>query len=586
MTTKLEFLGEHPVFVDLDDAELLALSQIAQECDFEESSIIAYQRDVADGMVIVKSGRLYAQEVDPQGVVRDANTRQYLSKDFFGAEWLFEAGTHPATVTGTHDGRIILIRGEDFRRLLISYPDAIHRLEPALDDDGQWYGGMPEEAWEKADKLPLTGRRERIGPIVLLPDELVEYYSRRSTIVLLESLFWPMLGLIFIPLLTYFFIRGATTTMQALGAVFVGIAVLVFGGIIAFRLLDWRNDYFVITNKHISHREFELRTFRTQLNKVPVGEVQSVTVERPTFLSNLFNVGSVKITTASMLGTIRFDGIDNPMEVEGILEGLRQRHVSVDAAIAQSHMRMTVERHFQIDPGVNPITDEEDELGSGELLRPAQQRQMGYFFSRWFNWRIEEDGVITYRRNYFILFWEILLPALVLGFLLVTAGLVYRYVIADWVLILAVLTPLVLITLIWMLWRYEDWHNDMFQLTPFDVIDIDRKPFGFGESRKQAPLDNIQNVTAERPGFFATIFDYGNVHIETAGAGADIVFDKIPRPSKVLSDIFRRLEESREKRRREDGDIRREEYAVLLDVYKQELERDRIPQRMPDMDDN
>ena len=176
----------------------------------------------------------------------------------------------------------------------------------------------------------------------------------------------------------------------------------------------------------------------------------------------------------------------------------------------------------------------------------------------------EEDGVITYRRNYFILFWEILLPALVLGFLLLAAGLVYQYVVADWVLTLAILTPLVLITLFWMLWRYENWRNDMFQLTPFDVIDIDRKPFGFGESRKQAPLGNIQNVTAERPGFFATVFDYGNVYIETAGAGTDIVFDKIPRPSMVLSDIFRRLDEVREKRRRKEGEIRREELRPLV----------------------
>ena len=53
----------------------------------------------------------------------------------------------------------------------------------------------------------------------------------------------------------------------------------------------------------------------------------------------------------------------------------------------------------------------------------------------------------------------------------------------------------------------------------------------------------------------------------------------------VLSDIFRRLDETREKRRRKEGEIRREEYAVLLDVYKQELERDRIPRRMPDIDE-
>ncbi len=88
--------------------------------------------------------------------------------------------------------------------------------------------------------------------------------------------------------------------------------------------------------------------------------------------------------------------------------------------MAQSHMRSSVERHFQIDSGVNPISDKDDELGDEDLLVPVEQHNAGYFISRWFNWRVEEDGVITYRRNYFILFWEILLPTLVLGFLLVS----------------------------------------------------------------------------------------------------------------------------------------------------------------------
>ena len=131
----------------------------------------------------------------------------------------------------------------------------------------------------------------------------------------------------------------------------------------------------------------------------------------------------------------------------------------------------------------------------------------------------------------------------------------------------------------------RDIHKLMGEPLKLKVIDIDRKPFGFGESRKQAPLRNIQNVRAERPGFFATLFDYGNVHIETAGADSDIIFDRIPHPSQVLSDIFRRLEEYRENQRRKDGETRREEYAVLLDVYRQEMERDRIPRRMPPIDE-
>lgn len=584
MTTKFEFLAEHTIFTGLDDAELLALSQIAQECEFEDGSVIAYQRDVADGLVIIRSGRLHAQEVDQYGRVREANTREFAEMDYFGTEWLFEIGTQPATVTGTHDGRVIIINGEDFRRFLINYPDAIHKLEPLIDEEGVQYRGLPEDAWERAEKLPLKEKRDRIGDIRLLPDELVEYYSRRSSIVLITSLLWPIMGLILVPMLAYFLMSNGTTAAAVLQAAVIALSIAFFGFITIFRLVDWRNDYFVITNKHISHREFELRSFRTRVNKVPVSQVQSVTVERPTLTANLFNIGTVRITTASVVGTIRFDGIDNPQEVEEILDDLRHRVQTMDAAVAQTYMRDSVERHFQLDPGIKPIIDE-DELLDEDLFLPAEQRSSFFIFSRWFNWRVEEAGVITYRRNYFILFWEILLPILALLLILMIGGLVQRYFHVDGLLILGVMTPFILLTLFWLVWRYEDWHNDMFQLTTLDVIDIDRKPFGFGESRKQAPLSNIQNVTAERPGFFATIFDYGNVHIETAGAEAEIVFDRIPRPSQVLTDIFHRLDENRQSERRRDGETRREEYVVLLDVYKQELERGRIPRRTPEIDD-
>jgi hypothetical protein len=270
VTTKLEFLAEHSIFADLDEAELFALSQIAQECEFEEGSVIAYQRDVADRMILVKSGRLHAQEVDQFGRVRQANTRQLAEKDFFGAEWLFETGSQPATVTGTHDGRIIIIDSEDFHRFLISYPDAIHSLEPLIDEEGVHYSGLPEDAWERAERLPLKEKRDRIGPIRLLPDELVEYYSRRSTIVLITSLLWPIIGLILVPMLAFFLISNSTASSSALRVLLIVVSIAFFGAITIFRLLDWRNDYFVITNKNISHREFELRSFRTQVNKVPV----------------------------------------------------------------------------------------------------------------------------------------------------------------------------------------------------------------------------------------------------------------------------------------------------------------------------
>ena len=581
----MQFLGEHPIFENLLDDELLALNQIAREYSFEPNAVIAYQRDLADSMYLVRNGRLYAKEVDEQGIVRDGNTRQYGANDFFGAEWLFEVGSYPATVTGTDAGKIIIIKGDDFRQFLRAYPDAISHLEPLVDPEGNWYSGLPEDVWEIAEKMPLVERIDRIGPIRLLPDEIVEYYTRRSSIYLLESLLWPFLGLVLLPMLAYFLIPVDSSATRILRAAAIILPVVLLGGLIVLRLLDWRNDYLVITNKHISHREFELRTFRTQLSKVPISMVQSVTIERPTFTANLFNIGTVRITTASNVGTIVFNGINDPTEVEAVLNELRKRVRVMDAAVAQTTMRRSVTDHFQVDSDMRFVPDEDEMFADEDLLVVRSRPGLGLSIGRLFDWRLEDGNVITYRRNYLILLWDIIPPMFIVALIIVTAVALNSYFDITSPLFYSIVVMFILFDLLWLLWRYEDWRNDIFQLTDKDVIDIDRKPFGFGESRKQAPLRNIQNVKAERPGFFATLFDYGSVHIETAGVDSDIDFDNIPHPSQVLTDIFNRLEESRENQRRKEDEARRKDYAVLLDVYRQEVEQDHIPRRTPPVDE-
>jgi uncharacterized membrane protein YdbT with pleckstrin-like domain len=187
--------------------------------------------------------------------------------------------------------------------------------------------------------------------------------------------------------------------------------------------------------------------------------------------------------------------------------------------------------------------------------------------------RVEDGEVITYRKHIFTMFKRVWLPVF---FALILIGAMNAISSATLKLILY---GLLLIDLLWLIWRFEDWRNDTFQITDRYVIDIDRKPFGFGESRKQAELGNVQNVNAKKPGFLATLFNYGNVQIETAGATADITFEKVVNPNRVQSDIFQRREAFKKGQHIRQGEIRRKEYAVLLDVYQQALEQNRIPQR-------
>ena len=91
----------------------------------------------------------------------------------------------------------------------------------------------------------------------------------------------------------------------------------------------------------------------------------------------------------------------------------------------------------------------------------------------------------------------------------------------------------------------------------------------------------MQNINSDRPNFLATLFNFGNVIIDTAGAQADIVFETVSNPNQVQSDIFKRRDEYRRLQAIKQGDQRRKEYAVLLDVYQQATEQHRIPRRTP-----
>ena len=87
-------------------------------------------------------------------------------------------------------------------------------------------------------------------------------------------------------------------------------------------------------------------------------------------------------------------------------------------------------------------------------------------------------------------------------------------------------------------------------------------------------------MNADRPGLIPTIFNFGDVIIETAGATADITFESVPSPSVIK--FWFSISKEQQKKRFADGERRRKEYAVLLDVYKQAEEQGRLPRRTPE----
>ncbi len=73
-------------------------------------------------------------------------------------------------------------------------------------------------------------------------------------------------------------------------------------------------------------------------------------------------------------------------------------------------------------------------------------------------------------------------------------------------------------------------------VTDMRVIDIDFNAVIYKEFT-DASLSKIEDITAKSGGYFASIFDYGNIFTQTAGTEVNIEFLKVPKPSQVVSII-------------------------------------------------
>jgi uncharacterized membrane protein YdbT with pleckstrin-like domain len=152
--------------------------------------------------------------------------------------------------------------------------------------------------------------------------------------------------------------------------------------------------------------------------------------------------------------------------------------------------------------------------------------------------RSDEEVIFKERRHWFILFKWLVPPLVLLGLMLGVALAIDA--ILQLSTLLAVLVTLLLIAIPTALtiWRGLDWENDHYILTTQRVLHIERVYFLF-ESRDEAPLSKIQDVTVRMPTMIANLLYFGDVVIETAGTTGQIKFEAAPKPRKVQRLIFR-----------------------------------------------
>jgi len=79
-------------------------------------------------------------------------------------------------------------------------------------------------------------------------------------------------------------------------------------------------------------------------------------------------------------------------------------------------------------------------------------------------------------------------------------------------------------------------------ITNLRIVDIDQRGL-FHRRISELHIDKIEDVTSEATGAFATMFQFGNVYVQTAGTVERFVFERVPSPErieKVVLDLYER----------------------------------------------
>ncbi|MCW1892584.1 MAG: PH domain-containing protein [Candidatus Uhrbacteria bacterium] len=100
-----------------------------------------------------------------------------------------------------------------------------------------------------------------------------------------------------------------------------------------------------------------------------------------------------------------------------------------------------------------------------------------------------------------------------------------------------------LFTWLFVFQNFIDWYLDVWIVTNQRIINIEQNGL-FGRTMSELRLYNVQDVTSTTNGFLQSMFNYGNVTIQTSAEKKQFEFEEIEHPDHVAKRILELAHES------------------------------------------
>ncbi|MGB9586508.1 MAG: cyclic nucleotide-binding domain-containing protein, partial [Anaerolineales bacterium] len=326
-----------------------------------------------------------------------------LRGDYFGEEALLFHQPRSATVIAVDHGVLLRIDDEQFYSLIEGYPQLRKNFS------------VTAESRRLAQKAEFD---------FLGKDEVIYLITRKHEIFLYLSLIPPIImSLSGIPL----------AIIGALSMKLIWQLVLLFGGAIClgggvvwgiWNQVNWGNDYYILTNQRVIWLE-NVIGFYSSRRETPLTAILAVNVLSSAW-GRMFHFGSVDVRTYT--GSILMRNMANPDIFEAFLRGHRERAYNRNRELERQKMEETLRTRFKMDEqGLVPTKPIPPLKPIGEPQKTPSPT-FEDFLDTFFKMRYEQNGVITYRKHWFVLIrktWAAMLGFFALFSL--TAYLLYTY---------------------------------------------------------------------------------------------------------------------------------------------------------------
>ncbi len=565
----VEQLQTIPLFATSSVEDLALLAPLFHRASYKEADLVCKQGDEGDAFFVIETGTLRVRHVDSRGVER---MLAYLPPpNFFGESSLILGLPHDVTVdVFSEDASLWVLSKREFDQLLNEYPGLKDRL--AI---------RPEIKRRLAQRVYSW----------LYPGEVIVVNTRRHWFALARLLLVPSIvtGVLLALLLVAAFLeemtKGAFGPAVLIGDVLVSVLLLWTVGTIVWAILDWRNDWYIVTNKRVIHIEKVIGFFESRA-EAPIEQVTNVQETTLGVAARVLGFSALRVETSGLGLVLDFSYAPRRAQI-------RQ---NIFEQIDRVRSRVYFERRERIRAGIRddlqkrltPPPASVTAVAAAPApvaVRQRKQTRLAEKLNAWFGLRIEEGNAITWRKHWFILLLRVAAPS---GAFLMWLGAGIVQIIGiipvsllapgDWV-GWGALGLLWLFGLLgfggWWLYNFIDWRNDIYTVTEDRLFDIEKSPFGLREKSIATTLDRVQNVSFTKPNLFANIFNYGDVVIETAGLEGRLVFYSVLDPRNATQEIFRRRNAYREQYQL---DQLRQQSADLLDWFE---EYHRLAQHLP-----